>query len=234
MNSALLLKCSLLALILCGMVPHALMAANERGYYEAGVDALEKEDYGKAIEFFRKAIRANPNVPQIYNALGLSLLRKNNAIKPAQRAFQKAVDLDPRYAEPHFNMGSYYAGTVKDPVLAIEQFEKAVKIDPEFAKAYMGLGWVYLEKEDAQRSNENFEKAVQLDPALVDAQYGLGLSYAALRKNELTLRPITILRSLGRNDLAQAIENLIQGEKPKISDEQEGSETGSGPEVPAK
>ena len=184
-------------------------AENARSYYDEGMSYLDKEDYEKAIEFFRKAIREDSKLPQLYNALGYSLLKKNGTVKSASKAFQKAIELDPHYADPYFNLGTYYAGPGSDPILAGEYFEKAIKADPQYSKAYMGLGWIYMEKKDAKLAVENFQKSVGLDPNLVEAQYGLGLAYVALRKNELALKPITMLRQANRYDLAQGIESML-------------------------
>ncbi len=207
------------------LIPSFLLAKEEvpvprnpvpatQSYYNEGMDYIEKDDFDKAIEFFRKAIRESPRVPQLYNALGYALLKKNGTVKSASKAFEKAIELDAHYADPYFNLGTYYAGPGQDPLLATEYFEKAIQTDPTYSKAEMGLGWVCLDKKDAKNALEHFEKAVELDPTLVEAEYGLGLTYVALKKNAQALKPITFLRQSNHYDLAQAIEGMIQQGEP--------------------
>ena len=202
-------------------------AADARTYFDEGMAFLNREEYDKAIESLRKAIRENSNIPQLYNALGYALLKKNGTVKSASKAFEKAIELDPTFADPYFNLGTYYAGPGQDAILAGDYFEKAIKANPNFSKAHMGLGWMYLEKKDIKKAIEHFKKAVEIDPGLAEAQYGLGLTYVAMRKSELALKPITNLRAVNRNDLALAIEAMIQHDEPTGIVQKELSETGS-------
>lgn len=188
-----------------------LRAADVTDYYREGVSALDNGDHDTAIQMFRMAIRENPRVPQLYNALGIAFVKKKGNLTIARRYFEKAVRLDPGYAEPYFNMGTFYAGTANDPILAAEQFEKAVKANPMFGKAYMGLGWINMQKQDARTASENFLKAIETNPELPEAHYGLGLAYVGMKKKELALKPITTLRNMGNFDLAQNLETAVQG-----------------------
>lgn len=197
-----------LCLFILFLSPHAY--ADVKELYTEGIGYLDSEDYSKAIECFRIAIKENPNVPQLYNALGIAILRKNGSIQIAKRAFEKAIRLNPAYPDPYFNMGTFYAGTGHDAILATEQFEKAIQASPDFAKAYMGLGWIWMERKDAKKAVENFKKAIEIEPQMAEAQYGWGLASVALHDNATALKPITTLRSMGKFDMAQKIESMIQ------------------------
>lgn len=212
-----MMKLPLIIMLAIFQVP-VYVSADEtaQALYEQGMNYMSSGDQEKAIESLRKAVKLNPNIPQLRNALGVALLDKTGNLKLAKEEFEAATKLNPSYGEPFFNMGTYYAGTGKDPVLATEYFQKAVQADPSFAKAYMGLGWISLERKDAKKAVESFEKAVELHPTFPEAQYGLAVAYTGMKKNELALKPITALREIGRYDLAQAVEAVIQENQKKL------------------
>ena len=61
-------------LIVAFFLPVSLLIGDEsEDYYNQGVDYLNREEYSKSIDFFRKSIRKNPNVPQVYNAQRFSV-----------------------------------------------------------------------------------------------------------------------------------------------------------------
>ena len=199
--------------------PVSLQALTVQEHYDAAAAALEEGDYYKAVEHLQKAVDSNPGIPQLHNALGIALTKKYGTLNRSMASFDKAIQLDPHYGEPYFNIGTFHAGVTRDLVLATEYFEKAIEVDPRYARPYMGLGWLYLQREDARKAVGYFQQALDIDSNIADAHYGLGLSYAALKKTELTLEPITTLRALGRADLASAIESLlVNNSKEELED----------------
>jgi len=199
-----------------------LRAQDERHYFEAGIEFINQGEIPLAIESFRKAIRANPNIPQFHNALGVALLKTEEGIIGAMNAFMTATELNPHYGDPYFNIGTYYAGVAKDPILAKEFFEKSIEADPNFAKGYTGLGWLELQKQNGYDAVQYFEKAVKRDPDVVEAQYGLGLAYVAAEKRGAALKSITLLRQIGRDDLARRIEDIMKTPEKSESDTTQG------------
>jgi len=213
------------------------LAANPKDSLETdfneGIKCLEEKDYEAAAALFEKIIKTNPNIPQVYNALGVVYLQQHNNLLPgsseeelpqdAIAQFEKAVEINPKFSEGYHNLASIYTGK-NMPDLGEEYFLKAVESDPKFIKAYLGLGWVYLsQKQKPFEAAEFFKKATEVDPKYADAQYGLAMAYVASGKNELALRPISTLYSLKRNDLAASIEDLMKKTTPGASSQAEPS-----------
>ncbi len=92
----------------------------ERGvlYDSIGLRALARNDFSQAL-----AIR--PNIPQVFNYLGIYLMQASN-VDVAYEAFDSVLELDPIYNYARLNRGiaSYYGGRfslAKDYLLAFYQ-----------------------------------------------------------------------------------------------------------------
>jgi Tfp pilus assembly protein PilF len=65
-------------------------------------------------------------------------------MEEALEEVQKAIQLDPEYAEAHFHLGGFYH-TLKDYMTAINQYKKVLRIDPDYPQAHTALANVYYE-----------------------------------------------------------------------------------------
>ena len=94
----------------------------------------------------------------------------------AQAEFQKAIDLDPTYAEAVTNLGVTLAqqGRWAD---AIAAYRKAISLPiyPSPEVAYANLGWAYLNLGKPREAEESYRAAIQLQPSFPQAYYFLGV-----------------------------------------------------------
>ncbi len=120
----------------------------------------------------------NPNA--CYN-LGSALLEKDDVDK-AIRQFQRALQMDPDYAETHNNLGDalLQQGKVDE---AITQFQMALKIEPGLMQPYYNLGNALLQQGKVDEAVVQFQKALKINPSYADAQNNLG--NALLQKGEV-------------------------------------------------
>ena len=112
----------------------------------------------------------------------------------AERAYEKALELDPAMSDAHMNLGKLYhdAGMLKK---CESHYQAAVKHAPDEAAPYYNLG-VLLE--DLKRPREAvvfYREALKRDPAFADAHYNLGLLLEAL---EIKKEAFTHLRAAHR------------------------------------
>jgi tetratricopeptide (TPR) repeat protein len=96
-------------------------------------------------------------------------------------AYQKALQLDPRDAVLHYNLGSLLGmqGNVEQSRLHLEQ---AVKFNPNYAEAHSNLGNVYLLLGKVKDASASYRKALEIDPGFDDTRFNLGM--ALLRDGE--------------------------------------------------
>ena len=96
--------------------------------------------------------------------------------------FNKAIELNPKLAPPHNNLGN--ALKAKNRLdEAIAEFNKAIELDPKYAGAHNNLGLALEAKNRLDDAIAEFNKAIELDPKLAPPHSNLGTALKA--KNRL-------------------------------------------------
>lgn len=139
--------------------------------------------YDEIIENFNeKSYREISSDPEIWNSLGFAYAKKE-VWKNAIEAYDRALFLDPKYAEAFYRLGDVYLtlatqnrdiGLVKK---SSENFRKAIEADPAYPSPYFGLGRANRIMRNPDEAIRNLKKAVELQPDFDAAYYYLGLTY---------------------------------------------------------
>lgn len=110
--------------------------------------------------------------------------RNKNKLKIAIQLFEKAIELDPRYANAYAGLGEAYATLYQlfekqETWLekSIEASLKALMYDSSLAQAYAALGLCYFNKKSLDEALEASQKAIELDPDDYVAYWILGRIY---------------------------------------------------------
>jgi tetratricopeptide (TPR) repeat protein len=91
-----------------------------------GLLEFRTERFDEAEKTLSRAAQMNPDSALTQNYLGVTLSQKGLR-KPAETAFRKAIQIDPYYAEAHYNLAVVYARQQPVmPALARFHYEKAV------------------------------------------------------------------------------------------------------------
>ncbi len=101
----------------------------------------------------------------------------------ARQMFEKAIELDPQYAEAYAGLSStyfldwFYLWNPTPQVLEqwSELARKAVALDPALPAAHGSLAWVYLYKRQHEQAIAEAERAVALDPNSAEGYRTLGI-----------------------------------------------------------
>jgi tetratricopeptide (TPR) repeat protein len=132
----------------------------------------------KAAAQFRASAQLDPTYAEPYKALGdLYLTAPRRLFEEAIKAYTKAIELRPFYAEAHVGLGDALAakGDV-DP--AVAAYQRGIEHNPMNGKVYVSLGKLYYtEKGLYYESVSAYKKAIDLDPAYLDARMGLAEVY---------------------------------------------------------
>ena len=132
----------------------------------------------KAAAQFRASAQLDPTYAEPYKALGdLYLTAPRRLFEEAIKAYAKAIDLRPFYAEAHVGLGDALAakGDV-DP--AVAAYQRGIDHNPMNAKVHVSLGKLYYAEKGLYYESVNaYKKAIDLDPAYLDARMGLAEVY---------------------------------------------------------
>jgi adenylate cyclase len=134
--------------------------------YALGVVHQNLGNRWKAAAQFRASAQLDPTYPEPYKALGdLYLTAPRRLFEEAIKAYTKAIELRPFFAEAHVGLGDALAakGDI-DP--AVTAYRKGLDYNPMNAKVHVSLGKIYYsEKGLYYESVTAYKKAIELDPA---------------------------------------------------------------------
>jgi superkiller protein 3 len=134
------MKKSILALILILLVPAAVLASDIPWM-------SSKSDDQKATEAFNEGAKYS-QAKQYDKAIPL---------------YQKAVKLNPKFAEAYSNLGFALRETGKLDE-GIKSYHKAIELKPDLVQAHEYLGVAYLKKGDKASALKEYETLKKLDP----------------------------------------------------------------------
>lgn len=146
--------------------------------YSAGLRFLWIEDYGKALSYFKEAVKKNPNDPKAHFQIGYcngKLGRRQEGIE----AYKQAIRIKQDFVDAHYNLGAAYneLGRFKE---AVDSYKQAIRLDPNDAAAHGGLGGAYGNLGRYREAVEAYKQAILLDPNDAEAYSGLGAAYGFL------------------------------------------------------
>jgi Flp pilus assembly protein TadD len=86
-----------------------------------GIIHHRQERYEDAEQALLQAIEVNSQNPYAHNALGLTL-REQGRFAESRASYERAIELDPKYARAHFNLGVLAELYLQDMKLALQHF----------------------------------------------------------------------------------------------------------------
>jgi Tfp pilus assembly protein PilF/peroxiredoxin len=143
-----------------------------RNYLPYGRELLDQGLDAAAIVAFDRAAQSNPSGATLYR-LG-TLLAKTGETERARSAFERALTLQPDFAEANNDLGALLAQSGDLPA-AIERFRSAIASTPDYPDALNNLGYALLLSGNDAEARGLYEKALALQPDFPEALNNLGL-----------------------------------------------------------
>jgi len=152
--------------------------------------AIEKLNLATQIKGFKN--------PATYSILG-DAYRKQVDGGAAVTAYQKALGLDPKYAEAQYKIGKIYQ-TQNNKEQFLPAYDKAIELDPAYAPAYYELYYYWYFHGDVSKSIGYFDKYLTVtDPKPSDEYDKIGNLYAAKKYADAIAKSQAKLSSEGAN-----------------------------------
>lgn len=119
--------------------------------------------YLDAIEAYRKAPQDSA---VIANKVGVAYHHMFD-LSDAKKGYERAIQLNPRYAEAINNLGAVYQAE-KNYRQAQRQYRRAIKLSPNSSLFYSNLGTSYFFEGNAKKGAEAYRQAFALDPQIFE------------------------------------------------------------------
>ncbi len=158
-----------------------LVVRDDAGSFEPNTGQLQL-DFGVSqlrddvVRVLRRSGKKNDfSLAYQYYLEGCRLDEDEGTFEQAERAYRRAIELDPSLANAFTNLGNllYRRGGVEE---AENLYVRALKIDPEQPEAFYNLGFMLFERGEVQAAVLNFRRALRSDPAFADAHFNLAMA----------------------------------------------------------
>jgi tetratricopeptide (TPR) repeat protein len=151
-------------------------------HFEAGMEALRREDLEGAIGHFRDALAIDEKDSLAHYNLGLALLAQG-ADEQAIEELRRAIDLDPEYSYSHYNLASLLAKR-GDYEQAARHYETAHRLDPRDRLTHLEWATALSKTGQVGRAVAELETLLAADPDDLSARLNLGTLQASLGRRE--------------------------------------------------
>lgn len=173
--------------------------------FRQGEVALSQNRLKEAVDYFRQAIKFQPDNKRALHKLSYVYLA-NGKLVEAAASFSQLIKLKPVDIGAIFNLGLifYDLGKLDD---AIASFLEVVRLKPDYPEAYYNLGNFLMVQDKLDEAIVNFREAIKLKPNYAEAFYNIGL---ALNKKGKISEAISSFRQAIKikPDYAEAYNNL--------------------------
>lgn len=147
--------------------PWAAMAHTYVGIALSGAPASDA--LAKARACAEKALRIDEGNAEAHNALADVLLWRDWKWADAQRHFERAIAINPSYAQAHHDYG-FYQVVMGHAEAGLASLRRAIAIDPLSPRVNVDAGWVLLQAHHFDEAIAQAKRALDLDPGSAEAK----------------------------------------------------------------
>jgi len=150
-----------------------------QGYYMLDDWGLmsSREARAKAGDAIERALELDDSLPDTHVYLGLYLYMYEWDWGGAERAFKRAIELDPNHVHARFGYG-LFLGRLGRLEEALVELQRARELDPLSLQVDFGIGHVYLHNRQYDKAIEQFKRVLELDPGNTVTRGNLAWAYA--------------------------------------------------------
>jgi Flp pilus assembly protein TadD len=132
-----------------------------------GAALMRRRDFKGALVEFDRGLELDPRDAELHANRGQALIKLGERLPDAERDLKTALDLDPKLAQAHQNLGvlRYQEDRLDD---AARCFRAAKDANPALAAAWLGLGKVHFKQKKLAEAEECLNEAMRLDPRVVE------------------------------------------------------------------
>ena len=160
-------------------------------------EKLTEQEVNKGIEYFRQAIRVDPNYALAHEGLSYAYYTSNDffstpqeSMPKAREAAEKALELDDELAQAHVDMAIIHYWYDYDWNSAEREFKRAIELKPDYADAHAYYGWELVSFGRVQEGIAESKRAVELDPLSVEVSETAGQNFYHAHQYDLAIEQL--------------------------------------------
>jgi len=142
--------------------------------------ATEKKDFAAAAQALEEFIAIKPGDAVAHFQLGYAYTAMER-LDDAKRAYTKSIELDPKLAQGHLNLGLILLET--DPAAAVPPLKKAAELLANEARPHFLLGLAMERSGQLEKAIAPYRMAASLDAADYESRFALGRTLLALERH---------------------------------------------------
>ena len=154
-------------------------------YQLLGLIYAEREDFIKAQECFKEAVRLEPS-NAAYNSNYANTLQDTWKIEESLPFYQKAIELKPDFVDAYFNMGNAFRKLQRFPE-ALSCYEAAKKINPQYIKCFVNTAVVYEAMKQVDRAITEISEALKFAPQSFELLSYIAVMYSIKKEYESSM-----------------------------------------------
>jgi serine/threonine-protein kinase len=136
-----------------------------------------KEAYPKARAAALKALAFDDTIAEAHAVLAWVQLNEDWDWPGAERAYKRAIQLNPNSTLAHNYYGMVYLTPLGRSEEAIAALRRCLELDPLSVQFQHDLGWAFVYARQYDRTLDRFQKAIEMEPTFDQAYFGLGEAY---------------------------------------------------------
>ncbi len=170
--------------------------------YQRGIEAIQQEKMGEALEYFKKDIGENPKSGYPYmwmSYIYLAYEEYGKSLEAASSAIKYLPKKDTEYLCFAYGYRSKTYLCLSDTVKALADCAAAIKTDSKNTDLYSDRAQIYYEQRKYDLANADYRKMIELKPGDVMGYMGLGRNANAQEQWEEAIKQFDYVTKLAND-----------------------------------
>ena len=129
-------------------------------YFNLGLALHRQEKYEEALQNFLQAVELVPDDAEYWDLVGNAHLELKQ-LDEAQKALEKAIEIDPTYPPATYDLGVVFSRTKGRENEAMKLFKQAITLNPAVAIPYYAIACLYSLQNKKKSALDYLRKAIQ-------------------------------------------------------------------------
>ncbi len=175
----------------------AACPSHAEAMHNLGLLFVQHGHFKDAAEWLSRATITNPQQPIYFSNYG-NVLQDLQRWSEAVPQYQKAIALDPGYADANYNLGNALQ-KIGQHAVAIESYRRAIALNPAWAEAYLNCGNSFDALGQFADALWNYDKVIECNPGFSGGRINRANVLAKLGRQPEALEEYNLATTMGKD-----------------------------------